>query len=128
MHTIEFFTIETLRTRSLPLEGRMENEVPPSPSTIFQEKSAAAFRLLWTVTTPRRPTHAINLSRCIDRAYISVNCLTRFSSSTWSWMKYDFITRQLQSNRNHFSFGDNMKVMTVVDCVFDTPAENKLWQ
>lgn len=64
----------------------------------------------------------------ISQHDISVNCLTRFSSSVWSWMKYDFITRQLQSNRNHLSFGDNMKVMTVVDCVFDTPGENKLLQ
>jgi hypothetical protein len=40
---------------NVPFEGRIEKDVPSLPLTIFHEKSAAAFRLLLIVTTPRKP-------------------------------------------------------------------------
>jgi hypothetical protein len=52
----------------VPFEGRMENEVPSLPLTIFHEKSAAAFRLLLIVTTPRKPENEYII--CLDPLYI----------------------------------------------------------
>lgn len=85
------------KTVYVPFEGRIENEVPSLPLTIFHEKSAAAFLLLLIVTTPRKPEKNIspvitwlteNSLELIKQPSTNNGCCTSFCShpECWFWV------------------------------------------